>query len=66
METFGRHVGVILGTLEGYFFDGFWGTPGIQKREKVGGDQCGLGALKVLNLRSQTLDLRPEGLLNLQ
>ena len=66
LETFGRHVGVILGTLEGYFFDGFWGTPGIQRREKVDGDQGGLGALKLLNLRSQTLDHRPEGLLNLQ
>ena len=47
METFGRHVGVILGTLEGYFFDGFWGFPGIQCREKVGGDQVGLEALSL-------------------
>ena len=47
LETFGRHVGVILGTLEGYFFDGFWGSPGIQSREKVGGDQSGLEALSL-------------------
>ena len=45
METFGRHVGVILGTLDGYFFDGFWGTPGIQISEKVDGDEVGLEAL---------------------
>ena len=47
LETFGRHVGVILGTLEGYFFDGFWGTPGIQKREKVEGDEESLEALSL-------------------
>ena len=47
METFGRHVGVILGTLEGYFFDGFWGSPGIQRGEKVDGDQWVSGALNL-------------------
>ena len=47
METFGRHVGVILGTLEGYFFDGFWGSPGIQRPEKVEGDEVGLEALSL-------------------
>ena len=49
LEVFWGHLGDMLVLfwvpLEGYFFDGFWDAPRIQRGEKVEGDQGSLEAL---------------------